>query len=182
MLVKHCHICGNPASIFLTQIADGKLTELAFCKKCAQEKGMFDPRKLMMAERFFPPEIGGDVESFIKRMLESSYMEEAEDAVLSSLPDMLTECPHCHYPLDRYQQTGLLGCSECYRAFAAELQPLVKGSDTEPPPHPTVEADYLNSPTLERGRLEVLLHDAILSENYEEAARLRDRIRSLPES
>lgn len=181
--VKRCHICGKPASIFLTQIADGKLTDFALCKECAKEKGIFDPRKLSLAEHLFPSEISGEVEDFIKRMIESSYMEDAEDEVLASLPDMLTECPRCHYTLEAYRRTGLLGCPECYRTFASELQCMVD-DDTQAPPasRHVVETEYLDSPALERGRLELLMHDAIRSENYEEAARLRDRIRNLPES
>ena len=180
--MKRCHICGNPASIFLTQITDGKVTDLALCKKCAKEKGLFDPRKLSLAEHLFPAEISGEVESFIKRMIESSYMEDAEDEVLASLPDMLTECPHCHYSLEKYQQSGLLGCPECYRTFASELQNLSEESGEVPAARPVVEPEYLDTPALERGRLEVLMHDAIRNENYEEAARLRDRIREISES
>ena len=177
--VKRCHICGNPASIFLTQITDGKIADLALCKKCAREKGVFDPRKLLLAEQLFPSEISGEVEAFIKKMLESSYMEDAEEEVLASLPDMLTECPACHYTLDAYRQTGLLGCPECYKTFSTELMPLVQDAPGGAPTRRMVEPEVLDTPALERGRLEVLLHDAISKENYEEAARLRDRIKHL---
>lgn len=182
--MKRCHICGNPASIFLTQIADGKVTDLALCKKCAKEKGVFDPRKLSLAEHLFPAEISGEVESFIKRMIESSYIDDAEDDVLTSLPDMLTECPHCHYTLEKYQRSGLLGCPECYKTFATELQNLAEENEMAPEPaaRPMLEPDYLDTPALERGRLELLMQDAIRNENYEEAARLRDRLRNLSES
>lgn len=152
------------------------MTDLALCKKCAKEKGVFDPRKLMLAEHLFPSEISGEVEAFIKKMLESSYMEEAEEEVLSSLPDMLTECPACHYTLESYRQTGLLGCPECYKAFSPELMPMATET---PAPRKAVEQEYLDTPALELGRLEVLMHDAIRNENYEEAAQLRDRIKKL---
>lgn len=183
--VKRCHICGKPASIFLTKISDGKLTDLALCKKCAQEKGIFDPRKLTLAEQVFPSELSGEVEAFIKKMIEASFMDEAADD-LSALPDMLTECPHCHYSLEQFRQTGYLGCPECYKIFSTELANTVFADESEPQDAPhksSSNAEYLlGTPAMERERLELLMRDAVHKENYEEAARLRDLIKNLPSS
>ena len=132
-----------------------------------------------MAGNIFPAEISGEVENFIRKMLESSFMEEAEEAVMDTLPDMLTECPVCHYTLDMYEQSGLLGCPECYKAFASELLTLVEDPDVRARAHAPIEAELLDSPALERGRLEVMMHDAIKNENYEEAAQLRDKIKNI---
>ena len=178
--VKRCHICGKPATIFLTQITDGKMTDLALCKRCAKEKGLFDPRKLMLAEQIMPAEISSEVETFIKKMLESSYAEENEAEISSTLPDMLTECPACHYTLEEYRESGVLGCSECYSAFAPELQQLIEDAPDEQMEDHAVEAELADSPELERSRLEQLMQEAIKNENYEEAARLRDRIKHIP--
>ena len=52
--VKKCQICGKPATMFLTQIVNGQVTELAFCEECARAKGLFDPQALTFAEKFFP--------------------------------------------------------------------------------------------------------------------------------
>lgn len=177
--VKRCHYCGKPATIFLTQISNGKLSDFALCKRCAKEKGIFDPRKLSLVGHMLPSEISGEVENFIRKMLESSFMEDAEEEVLASLPDMLTECPSCHYTLEKYQQSGLLGCPDCYKAFASELLSLVEDPAVRALASMPIEPELLDSPALERGRLEVLMHDAIKNENYEEAALLRDRIRNL---
>ena len=180
-LVKRCHFCGNPASIFLTQITNGKLSDLPLCKKCAKERGIFDPRKLTLAEQLFPTELSGEVETFIKKMLDSSYLEEADDEEVATLPDMLSECPSCHYELETYHKTGQLGCPECYKTFAAELAILVEGVNI-PAEARKSEMLPLDSPVLERSRLEVMMNEAITNENYEEAARLRDRLKKLSES
>lgn len=177
-----CHYCGKPASIYLTQIINGKITDLALCTDCAKKQGLFDPKKLSIAEQFLPSVLSSEVEEFIEKMLESTYGNEGEEKLISSLPDMLAECPACHYPITAYRTTGMLGCPECYRAFAPELLPLAvnaPGGEDELPPDQVLEPDYLESPELERGRLELLLHEAIRNENYEEAATLRDRIKSL---
>ena len=180
--VKRCHYCGKPASIFLTQITNGKLSDFALCKKCAKERGIYDPRKLCLADSLFPSEISGEVEAFIRKMLESSLLADAEDELQEHLPDMLTECPTCHYTLEQYHQSGMLGCPECYKAFSSELLSLVEDPDVKARAHSPIEPEFLDTPALERGRLEVLMHDAIKNENYEEAAELRDRIRNLTES
>lgn len=134
-----------------------------------------------MASNIFSSEISGEVENFIRKMLESSFMEDAEDEGVDSFPDMLTECPTCHYTLDKYEQSGLLGCPECYKAFSAELLSLVDDPDTRERACVPIEPELPDTPALERGRLEVLMHDAIKNENYEEAARLRDLIKSISE-
>lgn len=179
MTVKSCHYCGKPASIFLTQIANGKLSDYALCKECAKERGIFDPRKLSFADNIFPSEISGEVESFIRKMLESSYLEEAENEVAASLPDMLTECPACHYTLEQYHENGMLGCPDCYKAFSSELLTFLDDPDVQAEARAHIGAHVQDTPALERGRLEVLMHDAIRNEDYEEAARLRDRIKEL---
>lgn len=179
--MKLCRYCGKQASIFLTQITGGKLTDLALCKQCARERGIFDPRKLNLASSLFPEELSGEVESFIRKMLESAGIEETENEVASTLPDMLTECPTCHFPLNAYYETFSLGCPDCYKAFSSELLTMVDDPDVQAEARAHVEADILDSPVLERGRLEVLMRDAIKNEDYEEAARLRDRIKNLAE-
>lgn len=135
----------------------------------------------MMAEQVFPTELSGEVEAFLRKMLESTFMENADDEKIASLPDMLSECPFCHYELERYHSTGMLGCPECYKTFASELTTLIEGFEA---PAEARKAQMLsaNSPILERSRLEMLMNDAIESENYEEAARLRDRLKKLSES
>ena len=38
-VVKKCEICSAPATVFLTQIINGKSTKFCLCAKCAQERG-----------------------------------------------------------------------------------------------------------------------------------------------
>lgn len=159
------------------------------CRECARARGIFDPRKLSMANSLFPSEISGEVESFIRKMLESAGMDESENELHDTLPDMLTECPACHYTLDQYKKLGLLGCPECYKVFTAEIQgvssdededeDLEDEDDGEADDLSPIEPELLETPALEIGRLKVQMHDAIRNEDYEEAARLRDRIKKL---
>lgn len=141
--------------------------------------GIFDPRKLCLANSLFPTEINEEVEAFIRKMLESDSFEQAEETLANHLPDMLSECPGCHYTLEQYEETGMLGCPECYKAFLSDLREYAAGEAAELVSYTPAEPELMVSPALELGRLELLLQDAVRAENYEEAARLRDRIKQL---
>ena len=175
--VKRCHICGKPASIFLTQIVEGKTRDLALCEECARKKGIFDPRKLSLAEQFLPPELSGDVEQFIRAMIAESFSHGGEEEERSLAADELTECPSCHYKLVDFQNTGLLGCPDCYEAFAAEFDDFEEGEDSADTPAREEPEPSVSS---QKKRLEAMLRHAVQRENYEEAARLRDQIKNLP--
>ncbi len=53
-VVKKCEICSAPATVFLTQIINGKSTKFCLCAKCAQERGLLDPDTFDLAEKLFP--------------------------------------------------------------------------------------------------------------------------------
>lgn len=53
-VVKKCEICSAPATVFLTQIINGKSTKFCLCAKCAQERGLLDPDAFDLAEKLFP--------------------------------------------------------------------------------------------------------------------------------
>ncbi len=159
------------------------MKELALCKQCAKEKGFFDPHKLSLAENAIPSELSGDVEKFIRQMLDAVMPEGImEPEMDEKIPDMLTKCPTCHYTLGQFRDTGLLGCPDCYKVFGAEIDPTGEGQDADDEHDAEIKPDSIDPPTLERGRLELLLQKAVIEENYEEAARLRDLIKKIPET
>ena len=103
-------------------------------------------------------------------------------------------CPHCGMTWEDFQKNGLLGCSECYNHFADVLPPLLRrlhgqsehigkkpynsapaGKPQTPPPAPQAE----KAPQTELEKLQQQMREAIDSENFEEAARLRDEIKAL---
>ncbi len=157
---------------------EGKTRDLALCGECARKKGIFDPRKLSMAEHFFPEELSGDIEKFIREMITESFgQNNDEEGENRTEAYELTECPSCHYKLADFRQTGLLGCPDCYKAFAAEFE-----GDSEENATSVDTPDQANqelSIAEQRERLERMLRYAVQRENYEEAARLRDQIKSL---
>lgn len=155
--------------MFLTQIVNGQVSELALCETCAREKGLFDPQSLTFAEKFFPEEFRNRVDKLVRELTQS----ESVAAAPSTPMDMLTKCPVCGFTVEDYRRTAHLGCPDCYSVFARELDPTAEQSDT-----PAEE----ESPAVTRARLQQELQKAVEQEDYERAATLRDQIKTLPDS
>lgn len=93
-------------------------------------------------------------------------------------------CDVCGIKFVEFRNTGRLGCPHDYDAFKPELIPLLESIHGEPRHHgktprrlPPGKAGQLELATLRRR-----LQQAVTDEDYEEAARLRDRIRQLEEA
>ena len=91
-VVKKCEICSAPATVFLTQIINGKSTKFCLCAKCAQERGLLDPDAFDLAEKLFPNLQG----QFGK---EGAAGSAAPIPALQSLP--LTSCPICSFRITK---------------------------------------------------------------------------------
>ena len=163
--MKKCQICGKRASMFLTQIVNGQVSELALCESCARAKGLFDPQSLTFAEKFFPEEFKQRVDKLV-RELTGNTAPAAEAPPMN----MFNLCPVCGFSVEDYRNTGHLGCPDCYSVFARELDPAAEIESQE---------EY-ETPALTRARLQKELQQAIEREDYERAALLRDQINKLP--
>ncbi len=152
--------------MFLTQIINGQVSELALCEACARAKGLFDPQSLTFAEKFFPEEFKNRLDKLVREL---TVGEEAPRKAASG-GNILNRCPVCGFKVDDYRRTGHLGCPDCYSVFARELDPSAEPEETHPE----------ESTAITRARLEKELQQAIAHENYERAAQLRDQINTLP--
>ncbi|MDP8235446.1 MAG: hypothetical protein P9M08_03610 [Candidatus Erginobacter occultus] len=101
MICPHCH--KNEVTVHYTEIIDGKMVEYHLCEDCAREKGFALTPSDAMAE-------------LIGSLAAERHPEGDENPA----------CPHCGLTLKDIRAGGRLGCGECYRAFAANLQPLLK--------------------------------------------------------
>ena len=162
--VKKCHICGKRASISLTQIVNGQVSELALCEECARKNGLFDPGSLSFSEKFFPEEFKARMDKIVRELTERNSESAAEVE-----NDVLMRCPTCGFELPTFRKTGRLGCPDCYTVFAREIS-LESTADES-----TGEKAEIN----EKDQLEQALREAVEREDYETAARLRDQIRNL---
>jgi protein arginine kinase activator len=156
-----CDVCKcSDATVFLTQIREGKMQKVNLCDACSKEKGVEDPTGFALADL----------------LLGIGAAEEIEKGAPAS-----QKCPMCGFTQADFKKTGRLGCSVCYVTFAEGLGSLLKAmhKGTEhvgklpQRAHLEVERD---------DRIRALNEDlqkAVAEENYENAAALRDQIKQL---
>ena len=155
-----CDVCKcNDATVFLTEIANGKMQKVNLCGACSQEKGVEDPKSFALADL----------------LLGLGAAEEIEKGAPSQ------KCPVCGFTQADFKKTGRLGCSVCYVTFAEGLGSLLKAMQKG-----TEHVGKLPQRAhreIELGdRMKALTSDlekAVKEENYETAASLRDQIKKL---
>ena len=172
-----CDLCSkNEATVHLTETINDQSRELHLCEACAREKGAEAAEQLSGK--------GGPEEEFPAGGLAELL------AGLSDLGTKLPEgtetakvvCPQCGMTYEDFRKSGRLGCGRCYETFRRFLAPLLKRihGSTEyhgRVPH-AVEQKTVDLKE-ELSQLKEKLKTAVGAESFEEAARLRDRIRSL---
>lgn len=90
-------------------------------------------------------------------------------------------CPTCRYSEENFNTNGRLGCPNCYEVFDAHVEKILpemhRGTN-----HKGKIPAHLESAIQKEALLQSLEHslqEAIKLENFEEAAQIRDKLRSL---
>ena len=159
-----CEFCqSREATIHLTEITDGVRTETHMCEQCAQEHGVGSKNYIPLNELLSNLLAAGSKEE------ESAMPGESEGPV----------CPRCGWTLDNLQEKGVLGCPYDYEVFEPQLKPLIKKA------HDGAVAHCGKIPTrtpkdskreIEITQLRRQLDEAVRDEDYELAAKLRDKL------
>jgi len=159
-----CDICHkSTASVHLTEIIDNQITELHLCEDCARQKGAQMEQHFGLAD------------------LLAGLADLGQQFEISGKAEV--KCPNCGLTYQDFRRIGRLGCSECYQAFRDSLVVLLKrihGSTQHLGRRPSKAAKAAPAPR--RTAIEALrgdLQKAIEAEEFEEAARLRDKIRTV---
>jgi protein arginine kinase activator len=159
-----CQKCPKAATLHITEVlSDDQFEELHLCEECAH-KYLYEPQQKAL---------GGKSGA-------AAPAEESEEA--GSLNQR--ECPVCGIKFVEFRNSGRLGCPHDYQEFREELTPLLENIHGEtrhcgktPRRLPQNKQTQSELVTLRKQ-----LHQAVTREAYEEAARIRDRIRQLEES
>lgn len=153
-----CQECGEREATFhFKESIDGETREFWLCEICAQKKGLL--------EDFFEFSLPG----LLAGLGEIEVEEEKR-------------CPGCGHLFQEIKEKGKFGCSKCYETFKGKVVPLL---------------EKIHGKTLHRGKvpggrkkveekreiqkLREELEEAVAREEYEKAAKLRDRIKELEE-
>jgi len=92
-------------------------------------------------------------------------------------------CPSCGTRFKTIRQSGKAGCAECYRVFRPRIQDLLEQSghtESHVGRYPARVGSYKRL-LVDRESLREELERAVHGEDYEAAARLRDRMKELEE-
>ncbi len=157
-----CQLCGKPATVHLTEIINDQMTELHLCELCAKEKG-----------------IAGLGQPFGLQDLLAGLVDFGTPVV--SGKKSVVKCENCNMTYDDFRKIGRLGCSQCYETFKESLGPLLKkvhGSVQHLGKGPERDdEDFQTKKKLQN--LHLKLQKAIQNEEFEEAAKIRDKIKKL---
>jgi len=172
-----CSFCpGNTATCHLTKVVNGKLLEIHVCEKCIPEVkdsnladfDIWDAVSKLAAEKGMPdPSQGVEPPPVEEISAKSLLMESSSDTAA---------CPACGFSNEDLRKIGRLGCPQCYDVFEDMLKGVIK--DCQKGPRHTGKVPH-GMMTLKLKRLEEQLDDAVREERFEEAAKLRDQIKSL---
>jgi protein arginine kinase activator len=132
------------------------------CEQCAHEQGVG-------VKSYIP------LNELLSNLLSAGSKEEGP----AGLDDSDLVCPHCGYTLEKFRDKAVLGCPYDYEVFEKQLIPLIKkahdGSTTHCGKIPT-RMPKDSKQQMEISRLRQQLDEAVRKEDYELAARLRDKL------
>jgi len=163
MECQRCH--QKPANVHITQIINGEKRETHLCEQCAQEM------KINVGFPQFPMHNLSNLLGFLTQQVGFDKWEADSN------------CPNCLNSYRQIGETGYVGCSECYRHFAARLEPILRkihGTSRHTGKVPR-RLGYAVVIKREMEELKTNLKRAVENERYEEAAQIRDRIKELEE-
>ncbi len=159
-----CCICKEKeAKVHLTQIVNDKIQKVDLCEQCAKEKGVNDPAGFSLAD-------------LLLGLGASQEMEQVPGGAN-------LRCPSCGFSQADFKKAGRLGCSDCYTTFAEGLEGLLKSMHKgikhlgKVPQHLQQNRDL--SEKLKS--LQKKLDRAVADENFEQAAVVRDEIKTTKE-
>ncbi|MDL2281311.1 UvrB/UvrC motif-containing protein, partial [Selenomonadales bacterium OttesenSCG-928-I06] len=153
----------NPACLHITRIEGTNQIILHLCEECAAKS-----QNIILPEK-------------ISNLFDSKISIHDFFNSITTKPSQTLRCPKCDMSYADFTKTGRIGCSDCYNTFLQELEPLIKRvhktiHHTGKIPQ-SVQESILSNELLKN--LKIKLEHLVKEERYEEAAKIRDEIRSL---
>ena len=173
-----CQNCGkNEANVRYTQVINGVRKELNLCSDCARKLGV---------DRI---DIPMDFTSF----LGDFFNDYAESSLLPSFSIDNAKCKTCGMTYNDFINTGMFGCSDCYDVFSNPIDSLlknlhgtskhigrgIKSASLEESQKIKPKKQEKDKKKDELENLKKDLEKAIKEERYEDAAKIRDKIKEI---
>ncbi|MBE7064450.1 MAG: hypothetical protein E7384_01375 [Ruminococcaceae bacterium] len=189
-----CEKCGKKSAVVrLTKIVNNKKSVMNLCADCAED----------VQSSVTPPMLDG----FGSLLSGLAGLDNLWVTSQNSQPAKnVKACPVCKSTIKTINQTGKLGCSECYATFIDELRPLLRkihgnavhlgaspyadGENIAEPDDEKIEvgakrsAEKIQTENVQKELSEIdklrnEMQVAIANEEFEKAAELRDKIKEL---
>lgn len=167
MLCQDCQ--EREASIHYTQIVNNQKTEFHVCEECAQKIGL-------LGEEIQSPFLPANLLAGLVADIDAKRAEQRRQA-----GEREKECPHCGLSYAAFKKAGRLGCSNCYQVFKEELTQILRKIHRHIQ-HVGKSPVKISEGIQARREVQKLREDlsrAVQAEEFEEAARLRDKIREI---
>ena len=152
-----CEVCNQRnAEIVFKTVTGNQVATKAMCMGCAHSMQQ-DMIKMFLALGFRQDQIDHQTQEEAPEQLMPRYI-----------------CAHCGRPYDRLDEQTMAGCAQCYEAIKNDL---LKQEPMEAPGTDANEELADSGKGLEDLRYRLL--EAVVNEQFEEAAQLRDQIKQL---
>lgn len=160
-----CSVCGDVATVHLTDIVNKKKRQTHLCEACARKQNIISDEPT--------PQL--NLQPLLQLIMGQMGLLESSKAVQ---PAALI-CEECGLKYAQFKAEGRLGCPNDYDAFRATLEPLldrIHRSLVHEGKIPARVKRHTAAATV--SDLKRQLSEAVTEERYEEAARLRDMIKA----
>lgn len=150
----------NEATVYFSKNINGHVTEYNLCHECAEKSEIyenFNREYKYIQNNFFASPFAFFDNPF--KMVDMFH---------NASRNMLTtqeKCPYCNSTFADFEKTGKFGCAMCYETFKDRINE----NNTQ---NKESETDKIST-------LRAKLEKAVKEEHYEDAAKLRDEIKSL---
>jgi protein arginine kinase activator len=157
----NCDLCDKPAVVHEVTVRSGIKKEVHLCEAHAKQAGISMPGQQP-----------------INQLLTQFVISQ------SGRPAKLVNktCTGCGLTFNQFRQSGKVGCADCYAAFEEQLAPLIERAQNGGCNH-TGKSPRRAGSSIDRQlviqRLMKELDHAVAAEQYERAAKLRDRLNSM---
>ncbi|MDB5313542.1 MAG: UvrB/uvrC motif protein [Gemmataceae bacterium] len=160
--MNKCQRCPKQATLHITEVlGEDRFEEVHLCEDCAK-KYLYEPQKKAAAAK------------------SAEVLGEGDE------PDAVGEkqCEACGIKFVEFRNHGRLGCPHDYDAFKDDLLPLLESvhGDTKHTGKSPRRLPRAKGAQLELAQLRRQLQQLVTEEKYEDAARIRDRIKDLEDS
>ena len=161
-----CQKCSKPATFHITDIERGKPKEFHFCDEHARQH--------------LAPSAEAGEKADISSLAEKLAGTEGYATPRESTSEKQT-CPVCQMNFQEFRNTGRLGCPYDYEVFRDELMPLLENIHEETRHTGKVPRRAPRDPVRQTELIQLRndLKRAVAAEDYEMAARVRDKIKGI---